>query len=193
MGAMTRLQAVNRMLEAVGESVILVEVAGAGDYANCSSIIDQVTSDLLAKDWDFNTEVRTLTPATDGTIVVTPEVLKIDPVDPYANYVERQGKLYDKTKNTFVFTQSVDVNVTLLFSFEDCPYHVQRAIAATAAQRYQRNYVGSATADKFISEDRFEAGADAADAESTVDDYNILDNPDFAWLRRRTFNNGSIN
>ncbi|WP_176113971.1 tyrosine-type recombinase/integrase [Burkholderia cepacia] len=48
------------MLTAVGESVILVEVAGAGDYANCSDILDQVTQEVLLKDYKCNTERRTL-------------------------------------------------------------------------------------------------------------------------------------
>lgn len=190
---MTRLEAVNQMLQAVGESVILVEVAGAGDYANCSSIIDQITKQVLAKDWHFNTEVRTFTPADDGTIAVPPEVLKIDPVRKTDDYVQRQGQLYDRQNCTFTFTGPVQCNVTLAFAFEDCPYHVQQKIVADATAKYQRNYVGSTTADKFLQEDRAEAGADTEDAEATVDDYNMLtDNPDLQWIHRRTFTNGSI-
>lgn len=53
--------------------------------------------------------------------------------------------------------------------------------------------MGSTTADKFLQEDRAEAGADTEDAEATVDDYNMLtDNPDLQWIHRRTFTNGSI-
>ncbi|SPA50604.1 hypothetical protein [Cupriavidus taiwanensis] len=189
---LSRLEAVNMMLSAVGESVILVEVEGAGDFANCSAILDAATKAVLAKDYDFNTEVRTLVPDANGNLLVGPEVLKIDPVDPYLKVVQRGTKLYNKADRTDVFTDSLDVNVTLYFPFEECPYHVQQRIVADATAKYQTSYVGSVAADNFLQRDRGEAIADSQASESDVDDYNMLDNPDLAFLRRRTYPNGSI-
>jgi hypothetical protein len=191
--ALTRLNAVNRMLGAVGESVILIEVEGAGDYANCSEILDQVTQEVLLKDYTFNTEVRTYTPDTNGNITVEPEVLKIDPVDPYADYVQRGTQLYDRGNATAVFSNPVQCKVTLSFPFEDCPYSVQLEIREKATRRYQKAYVGSTTADQFLKEDEAIASSVAEDAQADVEDYNILDAPGMGWLRRRTFNNGTIN
>lgn len=190
---LTRLQAVNRMLTPLGESVILVEVEGAGDYANCSEVLDQTTQDVLLKDWQFNTEIRTLTPDADGKIAVGPEVLKIDPVYKTNDYVQRGAYLYDRGNKTDVFKNPVDVKVTLLFRFEDCPFHVQRKIVADAAARYQRGYVGSRAADEFMQQDRAEAGADTEAAEADVDNYNVLeDDPDMAYLYRRAYRPGII-
>lgn len=178
------------MLISVGESVILVEVAGAGDYANCSTILDNETTKVLAKGWDFNTEVITLTPETDGTLTVPDGTLFIDPVDPLHDCVQRAGKLYDKSNSTDTFTDPVDCTVIKAFAFEDCPYNVQREIVGAACQKYQRGYVGSETLDKYVTEERGEARADARDAESDSDDYNILDNPDLAYLRRNRYPGG---
>lgn len=189
---LSRLEAVNQMLSAVGESVILVEVEGAGDFANCSAILDFTTKAVLAKDYDFNTEVRTLTPDVNGNLLVGPEVLKVDAVDPYLRLVQRGSKLYDKTKKTDVFTDPVDVNVTLYFPFEEVPYHVQTRIVADATAKYQTSYVGSTTADSFLQRDRKESIADSEANEADVEDYNILDNPDLAFLRRRTYSNGAL-
>lgn len=191
--ALTRLQAVNRMLTAVGESVILVEVAGAGDYANCSDILDQVTQEVLLKDYKCNTETRTLTPDADGHIAVPPECLKVDPVDPYLDYTFRAGNLYDRANATDVFEKPVEVRVTLGLRFEDIPFSLQLEVTAKAARRYQKFYVGSQTADGFLKEDEAIAASIAEDAEADAEDYNLLDTAELSWLRRRTFNNRTIN
>jgi hypothetical protein len=189
--SLTRLQAINQLLTPVGETVILVEVAGAGDYANCSQVLDAETLKVLAKGWAFNSEKEVeYTPDVDGKIAVPPEALQIDPSDRSNDYVQRGAFLYDKDNKTDVFTAPVKCDVVLAFPFEDCPFNVQRQIVAQAAMAYQRSYVGSKQLDEFAKEERFEAGADAADAESDVDDYNILDNPDLFYLNRRTYRPG---
>ncbi|WP_080421389.1 hypothetical protein [Burkholderia ubonensis] len=191
--ALTRLQAVNRMLTAVGESVILVEVAGAGDYANCSDILDQVTQEVLLKDYKCNTERRWLTPDTEGHVAVPPEVLKVDATDPRLDITFRAGRLYDRENASDVFDKPVEVDLTLGLRFEDLPFSLQLEIAAKAARRYQKFYVGSQTADGFLKEDEAVAASIAQDAEADTEDYNLLDTYELSWLRRRTFNNGTIN
>lgn len=181
------------MLTAVGESVILVEVAGAGDYANCSDILDQVTQEVLLKDYKCNTEVRTLTPDADGRIAVSPDILKIDSIDPRFDVTFRAGQLYDRKAATNVFTNPIEVSVTLSLAFEDIPFSLQLEIVTKAARRYQKGYVGSTTADQFLKEDEAVAASIAEDAEADTEDYNLLDSPDLHWLRRRSFNNGTIN
>ncbi|WPH18226.1 hypothetical protein [Variovorax paradoxus] len=188
---LSRLQAVNQMLTPVGEQVILVEFEGAGDYANCSAVLDAETLKVLAKGWAFNSEKEVeFIPDVDGKIAVPPETLQIDPSDRREDYVQRGSFLYDKINKTDVFTESVKCDVVRAFPFEDCPFMVQRIIVAQAAKVYQRSYVGSPQLDAFAQEERDEAGADALDAESDVDDYNILDNADLSYLNRRTYRPG---
>ncbi|KQV99971.1 hypothetical protein [Rhizobacter sp. Root1221] len=184
---LTRLEAVNQIMVAIGESVILQEIEGAGDYANASAVIDAETRKVLAKGWSFNTEIQDLSPDVDGIVTVADNVLSIDPVDPGLDAVQRGARLYDRKTRSFVFTAPVEVRVILNFPFEDVPYAVQNQIVAMSAKKYQRGYVSSDTLDNYAREESAEAGADAADAESDVDDYNILDNPDLAYLRRRSY------
>lgn len=185
---LSKLEAVNQMLSAVGEQVILVEIEGAGDYANCAAVLDAETKKTLAKGWNFNTETDvTLTPNTDGKLELPDNVLQVDAVDKTLNVTQRGLFLYDLDNRTDVFTGPVVVEWVLGFPFESCPYHVQRQIVAAATMKYQRGYVGSQLLDQFAQDERMEARADAADAESQEDDYNVLDNPDLAYLRRRTY------
>lgn len=181
------------MLVAVGETVILVEVAGAGDYANCSAILDAATLKVLAKGWDFNTDENiVLTPDVDGKIALGNNVLRIDPQDRKRDITHRGGFLFDKGAQTFVFDSPVTLHRIIALPFEECPYHVQTEIVGRAAQKYQRSYVGSAQLDQFAEQEKDESTADARDAEVDEDDFNILDNPDLAYLRRARYRSGSF-
>jgi len=179
------------MLIAVGEQVILVEVEGAGDYANCSAVLDAETRKVLAKGWNFNSETEVeLTPDVDGKLAVPDNALQVDASDPTVKVAQRGLFLYDLEKRTDVFDAPLKVDWVLNFPFEACPYHVQRQIVAAAALKYQRGFVGSQLLDQFGQAERAEAGADAGDAESQEDDFNILDNPDLAYLRRQSYRRG---
>ncbi|SEJ85173.1 hypothetical protein SAMN03159494_03580 [Achromobacter sp. NFACC18-2] len=179
------------MLLPAGESVILVLEEGAGDYANCSAILDAETAKVLAKGWHFNTDRGIkLVPDVDGKILVPANTLRLDYCDPKLDIAQRDGYLYDLINHTDVFTEPVVVDRVVLLTFEGCPYHVQREIVGKAAQFYQRSFVGSDTLDKYTTEERAEATADSRDSEVDEDDYNILNNPDLAYLRRHSFRRG---
>jgi hypothetical protein len=177
---------------AVGESVILQEIEGAGDFANASAVIDAETRKVLAKGWAFNTETQELSPDINGIVVVADNVLNIDPIDPTSEVVQRGDRLYDRRARTDVFADAIEVRVTLNFPFEEVPFSIQNQIVADAAKKYQRAYVSSNTLDAYAREEALEAGADAADAESDVDDYNMLDNPDLLYLRRYGYMRGPL-
>lgn len=175
------------MLIAVGEQVILVEVEGAGDYANCSAILDAETTKVLAKGWDFNTDTDVVfNPDAEGKIAMGNTVLRLDPQDRTRRITQRGLFMYDKTNKTDVFTAPVTAHRILDFPFEQCPYNVQREVVGRAAKAYQRAFVGSTQLDQFALEEHAEAVADARDAEVDGDDFNMLDNPDLWYLQRRT-------
>lgn len=180
------------MLIGVGEAVILVQVEGAGDYANCSAILDTITRRVLAKGFEFNSETLEYVPDESGEIAVPPEVMSIDATDKRRRIVQRGTRLYDKETHSFTFDKNLEVDVILYLPFEDCPEHVQNKIVADAAAKYQRSYVGSVNLDQFAQQERAEVGSDTADAEFEVDDFNILDNPDLRYLHRGRYTNGSI-
>jgi hypothetical protein len=193
MGTMTRLQAVNRMLEAVGEAVILVEQSGQGDYANCSTVLDDVTFEVCLKGYEFNTRVTTWGPDANGNILLPGGVMRVRTTDPNSLVFESGGRLYNKATNTDVFTKPVAVEYVSLYTFENLPTQLQLEVAAKAARRYQKGYVGSQQADQMLREDEAVALGISEAAQSETENYNMLDeNPDMQWLRRRTFTNGSI-
>jgi hypothetical protein len=183
--AYTKLEAINAMLTAVGESVVLTYVEGASDVANAEAVLNQETRNVLAIGWDCNVDDGVeLTPDTDGRIAVPEDALQIDPVDPYVKVVQRGEFLWDKTNLTDIFDKPIKFRIVRLVDFEGLPYPLAARIAAQAAVRYQAGYVGSPTLDRSAKEALQAADAQAQDAESDSDDYNVLDNVDIAWFRR---------
>jgi hypothetical protein len=193
MGAITRLQAVNRMLSAVGEAIVLVEQSGRGDYANCSSVLDAVTLEVAIKGYEFNTRVAQWSPDSNGNILLPGGVLRCRTTDPNSGIFEADGRLYNKVTNTDVFTGPVEVEYVTLPTFENLPTPIQIEVRERAARRYQKSYVGSAQTDQMLREDESVALGVSEAAQSESENYNMFDdNPDLGWLRRRTFTNGTI-
>jgi len=189
--ALTKLQAINEILTSVGETAMLTLVAGATDATNAEVILDAEARKLLARGWAFNTDERfTLANNSDGRVPVPADVLQIDATDPDLDYVQRGGFLWDRARNTDLLWAPAECRVVRDLPFESCPYHIQRQIVARAAQKYQRSYVGSPQLDGFATEETLMATADGADAEADSDDYNVLDNPELAYLRRNSYLGG---
>lgn len=193
MGAITRLQAVNRMLSGSSEAIVLVEQSGQGDYANCSSILDAVTLEVSIKGYEFNTRVTQWSPDANGNILIPGNVLRVRTTDPNCGIFEADGRLYDKVKNTDVFTVPVEVEYVTLPTFENLPTPIQIEVRERATRRYQKSYVGSQQSDQMLREDEAVALGVSEAAQSESENYNMLDdNPDMQWLRRRTFTNGTL-
>jgi hypothetical protein len=181
----TKLQAINAMLTSVGESTVLTYVEGATDVANAETVLDNETLIVLGAGWDCNTDDGVeLSPDADGRIAVPIDALQIDPIDPRRRVVQRNGFLWDKDRLTATFDGPIKFRIVRALPFDGLPYPLQRRIAAQAAMRYQQSYVGSPTLDKSAKEDLMAADAQAQDAESDSDDFNLFDNADIAWFRR---------
>lgn len=183
---LTKLQAINEILTAVGETAALTLVSGAADTTNAEVVLDAEARKVLVKGFDFNTdEDWEIAPDSNGHILVPTDALFIDAVDPTLRLTPRNGRMWDKRRQTDVFDRPVRFRIIRDVPFEACPYHVQRMIVAQATKKYQRAYVGSAVLDQMNVEDQMDANATGQDAESDADDYNILDNPDVMGSRRR--------
>jgi len=136
--SLTELAAVNRALLVCGRSQVST-LSGTipADAAAAKTLLEQTNQTAQNEGWDFNTELEvTLAPGGDGLIVLPADVLRLNYRDEHRsvnNYVVRAGRLFDATNNTFVFSASVDVDLTRLVAFEDCPPSFQEYAAALTA------------------------------------------------------------
>lgn len=184
----TKLDAVNMMLASVGESPVnQIPDTGVTEATIAQDILLEVNKEVQANGAWFNTEPEVpLSPDQDGYINLPSNALEVDASDRTIDVVMRGSKLYDRANRTYIFTDTVKVDITYLLPFEDLPQTARTYIAIRAARRYQKNFLGSDTLHALSQED--EAYAYAAFRRSKIknSDIKMTDyQPLFTTVRRR--------
>ena len=172
------LDAINTLLDCVGESPInSLEVSGLVDVAKAKALLAETSLAVQTSGWDFNTEKSyPLVRTTDGTIVLTPNTLKVSLSDKYSdlNVIQRGLKLYDKKNHTMTFTKDLLVDIVFYLPWDDLPQAARRYIMIKASRIYQARELGSDTQHRFSEREEFDASVDFNDAEGSSSNYNMF-------------------
>jgi hypothetical protein len=91
---------------------------------------------------------------------------------------QRGTRLFNKTKNTFVFEKNVTVTVIYLLPFVELPEAVRRYVTIKAARVFQDRMVGSQKHHAFTRQDEMRALALMKEFEMDTADYSIFGNYD---------------
>ena len=127
MGALSKLDAINRMLRASGEyPVSTLAVTGSNDVSMAIQTLDEITMQCQLTGLNCNTVIETLSPDSNGKIYIPDTVLAVDTVDVDINRnIVQRGRnptyLFDVDENTDVFTTTVKLKITYALPFEDLP------------------------------------------------------------------------
>ena len=182
---MTELEAVNTMLVTIGEQPVssLDNLAGLQDASIARQILSNISRAVQSKGWVFNLDLQvTYTPDSNGEINLGSNVLRIDTTSKVRSstkdIVERGGKLYDREKNTSIFTDSVKVDRVIVLNFDDLPEVARRYIATRSARVFHDRVVGSGELHRFFQEDEGQAWSELLEYEAEVGDYTIFDDYD---------------
>lgn len=174
----TELEAINTMLSTIGESPVnAVEDTGNVDVVIARQILQSVSREVQARGWHFNTEINyTITPDSEGYLVLPNTVLKVDTVYPDSSkdVVVRGSRLYDREKHTYVFTDAVKVDMTILLTFDELPEVARNYVTIRASRIFQERVVGSDTLHAFNSQDEARAMVSLMEYEADTADLNIL-------------------
>ena len=174
----TELEAINTMLSTIGESPVnTVEDTGNVDVVIARQILQSVSREVQARGWHFNTEINyTITPDSEGYLVLPNTVLKADTVYPDSSkdVVVRGSKLYDRENHTYVFTAAVKVDMTILLTFDELPEVARNYVTIRASRIFQERVVGSDTLHAFNSQDEARAMVSLMEYEADTADLNIL-------------------
>ena len=174
----TELEAINTMLSTIGESPVnTVEDTGNVDVVIARQILQSVSREVQARGWHFNTEKNyTITPDSAGYLVLPNTVLKADTVYPDSSkdVVVRGSRLYDREKHTYVFTDAVKVDMTILLTFDELPEVARNYVTIRASRIFQERVVGSDTLHAFNSQDEARAMVSLMEYEADTADLNIL-------------------
>lgn len=205
MGYLTRLDAVNMMLLASGESLVAdLEEASGIDTGISEFILDQLSLDYQLKGQNDNRMRKKYVPDSNGHIIIS------YPSDDYegiisATLVSRHlnddsqiiqarltetnpPKLYNMTDSTDAWDQSLEywVDVIMFLKWEQLDTAAQRAILGDAMRKYQMLVQGDSDSDRSLAEGQLMSRIKAKQSDAHDKGRNIFAvNPDARYTTYR--------
>lgn len=176
------MQAVNTMLQTIGESSVTSITSGTLPYevSAAVTILEEVAREVCMDSYVFNTEedrVLTAHASTGKISAITPQnYVQIRNQGSGEDYVIRSGFVYSMLQKTDVFTVSSTITITgvYLLDFLDLPEAAKRYCVIRAARTYADRLVGSKDIRAFSERDELEAKAKLNDYEFGIDKINML-------------------
>lgn len=191
---MTKLQAVNICLSSMGEPSVNTLDSAAPDAQMIADIIEETSRSVQGIGWHWNIEKHKLSPNTNGEVLLPANTLRIDSVDgdKSKDVVHRGTRLFDRENNTYIFDDTITVELFAGLPFDDLPFSAKQYITMASARIAQQRLLGSETLYKFTAQDEQKAWAVLQQEEAEVSDRNMLyDSYDTAaMLMRGAFSRG---
>lgn len=196
-----KLEAVNRSLQAIGESRVNSLQSGLPDAAEAEVVLDEVTNEVLQVGWfeNIREEVRVVPDSQTGQILVpatwyhvetTSRSRDIGKVITKVDINDGQRKLFEVDEQSFVFAQDVYIKVITALEFDDMTFPLRNYVSAKAARVFQERIMGSVSLDSFTARAESEAWAKLLDAEADIAENNALyDSP---YMREITGRNSRL-
>jgi hypothetical protein len=166
------------MLGAIGEMPVndLDEDSDVSEASIARGILHEVSREIQDQGLECNTESDyPMVIDTNGYVYLSENILHLDPTDRTMKVVQRGNRLYDKENHTFIFTKSVDCEVTWFFAYEDLPQHVQSYIKEVAIRRFVGRVLGDQGLKSLSDDDLVQAKAQFMRGETATDDRTLLD------------------
>jgi len=182
----TELDAVNELLMRVSEAPVnnLTTLPRVGTAALLA--IRNTSRNFQSTDSPHFNTIEELDIAIDGNgyIQLPTNTLFVD--SPDGDYIYREGKLYDRENKTDVFTETVEVDLTVFLQWDELPGYCKRYFTALA----KRTFIAGRSGHQWTGSDEAEmiiAKAAYMSAEIDSADYNILtDSLSISTITRRS-------
>ena len=187
--ATQELPAVNQILASVGQAPVTTLDQTNPDVALAYDTLIQVSREVQAEGWSFNTEYD-YEPTTDASkeYTIPKNMLQVDLGSQYnstsrstyasKDTVRRNGKLYDKYNHTYEITDTasdtIKLDVVWLFDWVDLPVPVQDYVVSRAATIVSSRIVGDAEQYKMLQEKEGYCRAMALEYETNQGDYTFF-------------------
>lgn len=190
MGALSKLQAVNRILVGAGEfPVSSLTVSGANDVTIAIQCLDESTTLVQMNGTNTNTILTSVLPDEDGKIYVSDNVIHVDTYGHSAGRnVAVQGRnptyLIDlDNEGTDVFTvgETLYIKIVNRLDFESLETADQFYATDHAARRYQILTVGDKQSDAVLNEQLVLSRIHARSKEVRARDASFMDNTKSYW------------
>jgi hypothetical protein len=172
------LEAVNRVLQMMGEAPINSLEGQYGLAQQAQDVLDDTSRQVQADSWSFNTDRRALLSRNnDDEIPVGVSVVRVvvDSLEyPGLDVVQRGAKLYDRSANSYEFDQDLRADVTYVLEWEELPEYARQYITVRAGRVLQESIIGSADLSRINQQQEAEVRAMFLDEETAVNDHNMI-------------------
>ena len=189
----TKLEAINTMLSAIGESPVNSLTSGLVDAEQAETILNSVNREVQSMGWSFNTDLkRQFVPDTNKQIQIPSNILRIDMAQDKTDkleLVQRGTKLYNRASSSFFMDDDITqvlMNAVVLLDFEDLPEAARRYITIRAARIFQDRVVSSNDLHIYQERDELMALVELKDSDNQVLDTTIFDNYSIVSVLDRT-------
>lgn len=183
----TELEAVNALLEIVGEAPVSSLDDLAPDAASAVNTLNRVSREVQARGWHWNTTVRRLVANSDSEFLLPSNTIRADTIRTYKHIdvTVRGRKLFDRRpfNNSTKFPEKeLEVEIIEALSWDDLPEAARQYIYIRASRQFQEFNLGSAAISRFSEDDEAYALAVIVDDELTTGDYNYgsFDHPSYS-------------
>ncbi len=189
----TKLEAINTMLSAIGESPVNSLTSGLVDAEQAETILNSVNREVQSMGWSFNTDLkRQFVPDSNKQIQIPSNILRIDMAQDKTDkleLVQRGTKLYNRASSSFFMDDDITqvlMNAVVLLDFEDLPEAARRYITIRAARIFQDRVVSSNDLHIYQERDELMALVELKDSDNQVLDTTIFDNYSVVSVLDRT-------
>lgn len=186
------LDAINEMLESIGQTPVSSLEAPIGDVSIALGMLRRATRSCQLHGWDFNTDdPYTLTPETSGLIRVPAGVLRIDAVAAVSKLVRRRHpdgfwSIWDGDTQSWEHPEPIEFRIVWGFPFDDMPDSARHYVSMSSARRFQNRIIGASSLDGYSAEDEARAWIMLMRDERSSRDTNLFRRN--ATLARQTSN-----
>jgi|TARA_Y100000114_G_scaffold140831_1_gene146079 hypothetical protein len=177
--ATTRLESINIMMAAIGESPInTLQGVLPVDAQIAIDTLHEQDKMVQSEGWSFNTEIDvTLTRDNFKKIALPADVLRVDPnihQHPTIDAIQRGVQMYDRLNNTFDFENDLICTIVYFRDFVEIPEPARNYITIKAARVFIDRLVGDAGLRGYTERDETRARAILLETDLSNADHNIL-------------------
>lgn len=180
MSLTTKLEAVNEILSALGQSLVNSLSTNSESVREAEDILTKVSRDVQTKGWVFNTQIKEpLNRDANNNIYVSNTALRVD-INPakYPDIIvtQRGNQLYDMKNRRDTFTQDLEGDVVYMLDFEQLPEEARRYIMIRAALTARARELDQDNPPSFSAFDEQRAWASLQSHQIQRHNYNIFKN-----------------
>ena len=178
------LPAINQILSSCGQAPVTTLDQTNPDVAIAYDTLLQVSREVQAEGWTFNTEYHyDFTPDANDEILIPNNVLQLKLTENWGNVdkdgIRRNGKLYDRQDHTYKWTDQSPVECDVVWEFDwvDLPQPIQDFITSRAATIVSQRIVGDQTQYQMLQQQEAYARALALEYETQQGQFTFFGHP----------------